>query len=240
VTVQATIDGQTIINGLKVSEVPCCSVREDVAQMPAAPPQARLSGFALVFNVNYLSEGTHLVVITAQDDRGSAPQQESRTFSVVKPGGFTLLNSLLIDKDTKVELSTDKKEVLVTGAVATDNDTGSAQAVNLQLGWQEASQSFGVISAQNVGKPTAGGSGEEGSGDNDVEADDNTRPPITVTIEILQRQQLLAEELALFLAGLLRDLQTRRSAMYVPPRRQFPERPSLLCRTTRRARGIFE
>src|ERR1044071_4126010 len=63
VTVQATIDGQTIINGLKVSEVLCCSAREDVAQKYPGMAQALLSGFALVFNVNYLSEGTHLVVI---------------------------------------------------------------------------------------------------------------------------------------------------------------------------------
>jgi len=63
----------------------CCTVREDVAGLYPTMTQARLSGYALVFNVNYLSEGTHLVVISAQDDVGSAPQQESRTFSVVKP-----------------------------------------------------------------------------------------------------------------------------------------------------------
>ncbi len=183
VTVQAAIDGQTIINGLNVSEVLCCTVREDVAGLYPTMPQARLSGYALVLNVNYLGGGANLVVITVKDDAGSAPQQESQPFSVAKPGGFTSLSQLVIDKNANLALSTDKKTVLVTNAVVTDNDTGSAQQVNLQLGWQTTTQSFGVISSQNVGKPTAGGSGEEGSGDNDVEADDPTKPPITVTIE---------------------------------------------------------
>src|SRR5262245_11762728 len=66
VTVQAAIDGQTIINGLRVSEVLCCTIREDVAQLYQNYPQARLSGYAFVFNVNYLNEGAHIVVITAQ------------------------------------------------------------------------------------------------------------------------------------------------------------------------------
>src|SRR5258706_7197814 len=51
VTVQATIDGQTIINGLNVSEVLCCTVREDVAGVYPTLAQARLSGYALAFNV---------------------------------------------------------------------------------------------------------------------------------------------------------------------------------------------
>ncbi|HXG20063.1 MAG TPA: beta-propeller fold lactonase family protein [Methylomirabilota bacterium] len=144
------------IDGIDIGDIPCCGQRLDVAQAHPDAPQARNSGFGLLFNFNLLAEGAHTVTIEAQDDAGSPPRQEDHIITVVRPGGFKFLSALTFSSADDPTLSSDKQEIIVNKAEATDDVTAKKQRVNLHIAWQANRQTLGIVGAENVGDPSGG------------------------------------------------------------------------------------
>ncbi len=177
VTVQLHIDGVTS------SAIPCCRERADVAQQFPNVPQALKSGFALLFNFNLLSEGSHTIAIEVQDAAGSPPQIQEHTVVVAKPGEFEFLDKLTLSSASNIAFSSDRQEIIIEGAQAEDKATGKQQQVNLHLSWQGNTQRIGGVAAENVGQPT-GGNGN--TSNNTTCADTGTcvpPPAIQLTLE---------------------------------------------------------
>ena len=152
----AHVTVRLLIDGTESNTIPCCRERADVAQQFPNAPQALRSGFALLFNFNLLSEGSHTIAIEVQDAAGSPPQIQEHTVVVAKPGEFEFLDKLTLSSASNIAFSSDRQEIIIEGAQAEDKATGKQQQVNLHLSWQGNTQRIGDVAAENVGQPTGG------------------------------------------------------------------------------------
>jgi len=171
------------VDGGASAPIPCCTERLDVARAHANFSQALRSGFALLYNFNILSEGSHKVVVTIQDGV-SPPLVQEHAIVVAKPGGFEFLDNLTLSSASSTSLSSDQQEIIIQGAQAEDKATGAQQKVNLHLAWQENAQRIGVVASENVGKPSGGSSSSGGTTSDCSTTDTCPSPPaIQLTLE---------------------------------------------------------
>lgn len=163
-TPSAHLSVRVRIDGTEVQEIPCCSERPDVLSAYPSVSHSLLSGFGLLFNFNRLSEGSHTLVIEAQDDVGSAIQTQVHRITVVKPGDFEFLSALDLGDASDPLLADNGQEVIIDGVVVADKATEKTQEVNIRLAWHENTQTLGIVHSENVGDPTAGADDEDQDG----------------------------------------------------------------------------
>lgn len=147
VTIRLFIDGEP------AEAISCCGPRPDVkAQYPVAPEN---SGFGLLINFNdrlSLVEGTHSIAVLIE--AGSDAVIETRTVTVVKPGGrvgedrlaFGFLSDLELSAATSL-VDSATEEVIVAPVEVTDKATQNKRKSTVRLAWREALQSFVTVGA---------------------------------------------------------------------------------------------
>jgi len=139
VTVQLSVDGNTI------GTVACCSERDDVAQQYGS--QALLSGFAQGENFSNLSNGSHKIAVAISDNAGSPTKTIEIEISVIKVGGFSVLNVLDISQSTA---SISNQEIVLAKAFANEKASLNSQQVKVTLAWQENQQSLAIVKSENT------------------------------------------------------------------------------------------
>ena len=143
------------IDGGEAIEVPCCVERADVANEHPDYPQALSGGFGQVFNAGLLEEGAHTLTIEIEDATGAqlTPEYEI-DIETVKPGGFEFLGSLDLAR-ADAELSEDKREILITGAIVREKGSTESEEIELRLAWQENLQALGIVASRNENEASA-------------------------------------------------------------------------------------
>ena len=69
---------------------------------------------------------------------------DSRTITVIRPGGFGFLSGLTL---AGAMVSLDGEEIVITGATVTESGTGNIATVTLRLAWDIGAQGLRLVSA---------------------------------------------------------------------------------------------
>lgn len=148
-----TVTIRLFIDGEPEEIISCCGPRSDVQTLyPVAPLN---SGFGLLINFNdrlTMIEGTHSIAVLIE--AGSDAVIETRTVTVVKPGGrvgedrlaFGFLSDLDLSTATSL-VDSATEEVIIAPVEVTDKATLNKRKSTLRLAWREALQSFVTIDA---------------------------------------------------------------------------------------------
>lgn len=133
---QAT-DGQPGVN------IPCCSVRSDVAAAFPDNPNAVNSGWGATFNYGLLASGRHRMSVQIADSIG-----DSLTFdhdvTVTSLGGFEFLDLFDVSGATaRIE----GEEILIEGVIIRDQISQQTKIIDVRLRWFVSSQSLVIVSS---------------------------------------------------------------------------------------------
>ena len=132
------------IDNVQNSLVVCCSPRPDVAAAFPADVNALLSGWGLTLNWGNLTAGDHTAHIEYESTTGETVESDTRTITVVKPGGFGFLSTLSL---TGATVSRDGEEIVVSGVTVTEAGTATTAQVTLRLRWDIGTQALRLVSA---------------------------------------------------------------------------------------------
>ena len=124
--------------------VVCCSPRADVAAAFPGDVNALLSGWGLTLNWGNLTEGQHMAQVQYVSTTGESVLSDTRTITVIRPGGFGFLSNLDL---TSATVSLDGEEIVITGATVTESGTGNTATVTLRLAWDIGAQGLRLVSA---------------------------------------------------------------------------------------------
>ena len=139
-----------LVDGVPVSDLLCCSERQDVADtFPSFPVENTLnSGFGAVFNWGVLDEGEHTVTFEIQNTDGTLFNTVEKTITVIKPGDYEFISDMdLVGAAPSIR----NNRLVLSGAVVTDSQTLAQQEVDLQFGWSSGAQQLGLTAANTIG-----------------------------------------------------------------------------------------
>ena len=150
-----TLPGETIdlvelfIDGVRNTNIPCCSPRQDVANANPGFPAANTlnSGWGLTINWGDLSAGDHSTQIQVTSSTGEEALLDPRTVTVVKLGDFPFIDDFDI---SAASVSIDGQDIVLTGVIVQDKATQALANITLRLRWSEAAQALTIISAAPV------------------------------------------------------------------------------------------
>jgi hypothetical protein len=137
------------IDGQHVSDLPCCSEREDVqATFPEFPvDRTRKSGWGAVFNWGLLSSGRHTLRLEIRSTGGAILSTETRTVSVVKPGGAQFLDRFDLS-GAVADIVSDR--LIVEGVRVRDKISLQEKEINVRFRWFSTSQSLQAVQTVTV------------------------------------------------------------------------------------------
>ena len=133
-----------LIDDVENELVVCCSPRPDVAAEFPDDVNAFLSGWGLTLNWGKFTEGTYTVQIQFESATGEMVLSDTRTITVVKPGGFEFLSNVDLSDAT---VSLDGEEIVISGATVIEAGTGITATATLRLTWDIGAQALRVVSA---------------------------------------------------------------------------------------------
>ena len=124
---------ELFIDGQLNTTIACCSEREDVqAAFPQFPaPNTLNSGWGLTLNWGDLPAGEHEAQVVISSTTGGSVLSPVRTVSVIKPGGFSFLDSLDI---SMAVVTLDGQDVVLSGVVVEDSASEATATINLSSG----------------------------------------------------------------------------------------------------------
>jgi hypothetical protein len=134
------------IDGVRITDIPCCSERADVqAAFPQFPAANTLnSGWGITVNWGNLNTETHKVQVEIRSTVGEIFSTETRTVTVVKPGDFPFLDRFTFS-GTTARIQGD--ELVVEDIVVRDKATQQQKRINARFRWFTSSQSMQTVEA---------------------------------------------------------------------------------------------
>jgi hypothetical protein len=134
------------VDGVFVSDIPCCSARGDVAVAFPDHTNALSSGWGMLYNYGRLSAGPHQigVLISAYFGYGSLTQHN---VTVVKLGGSEFLDQFDLSNATA---QLEGEEIVLSGVVVRDKASQQTKTIEVRLRWSESSQGLEIITAQDL------------------------------------------------------------------------------------------
>jgi hypothetical protein len=135
-----------VVDGVFVSDIPCCSMREDVAAAFPDNTNPLSSGWGMLYNYGRLSAGPHEMEVQIEVYFGYA-QFARHNVIVVKPGGSEFLDQFdLSNATTRIE----GEEIVLSGVIVRDKASQQTKTVEARLRWVQSSQGLEIVAARDL------------------------------------------------------------------------------------------
>jgi hypothetical protein len=135
-----------VVDGVFVSDIPCCSMREDVAAAFPDNTNPLSSGWGMLYNYGRLPAGLHEMEVQIAAYFGYA-QVARHNVLVVKPGGSEFLDQFDLSNATaRIE----GEEIVLSGVVVRDKASQQTKTVEAWLRWVQSSQGLEIVAARDL------------------------------------------------------------------------------------------